>query len=501
MAAIKTPGLSSAPRDKSPSTTGLGRRLLHGMVMMLAQNVVARACGFLSQLVLAKLLLPEDFGVISLTYSVTTIASTLMNVGLDDVLLQRQRGLRLWAGPAFWISFGLALLAAGLVVLISPVAAAMYHAPRLIGLLAILALSMPIGALSSVPGMILRARMSFGFLAVYGSLEIVAQSLLTVGFAWCGFGAYSFVLPAPILGVVHAVVWWRVAAPRISLRPQRLRWKYVVGNTAATLASRTIIAVIGQGDYMVLGLVATQDVVGAYYFGFRLAAQPLWMLAGNFSGVLFPVLAHLKSDPRRQGEAALKASTLLSYCVMPLGLMQAAMAAPLVTVAFGQKWISSIPIIELLSVGLALDAVSWVAGSLLNARGDFKDALRYLVYQLPIFFAFVTVGAVLGKGVGAALGVASFYAVTQPVFVYAAYRRVGIGAAQIASLYLRPMVCAALAVGSGLGVSMAPPLASMPLLQVAIIGTIGSGLYAGLIKWQAPQVWNELKSRLRNAVR
>lgn len=108
-------------------------------------------------------------------------------------------------------------------VLVSPVVAAMYHAPRLTGLLAVLALSMPIGALSSVPGMILRARMRFGFLAVYGSLEIVAQSLLTVGFAWCGFGAYSFVLPAPILGVVHALVWWRVAGPGASLRPQRGR--------------------------------------------------------------------------------------------------------------------------------------------------------------------------------------------------------------------------------------------------------------------------------------
>ncbi|MGI4800402.1 MAG: oligosaccharide flippase family protein, partial [Janthinobacterium lividum] len=242
--AIIVPIQSRVPWTGEPKALALGQRLLHGLVLMLAQNVVARFCGLFSQLVLAKLLRPEDFGVISLTYTVTTIAATLMNVGLDDVLLQRQRGLRLWAGPAFWISLGLALLAGGLVVLVSPAAAALYHAPRLVGLLAILALSMPIGALSSVPGMILRARMRFGFLAVYGSLEIVAQSLLTVGFAWCGYGAYSFVLPAPILGVVHAAVWWRVAAPGTSLRPQRGRWKYVVGNTVVILASRTIIAVM-----------------------------------------------------------------------------------------------------------------------------------------------------------------------------------------------------------------------------------------------------------------
>ena len=500
MAVIKASEQPRRLKGTAPSPMSLGRRALHGLILMLAQSVVARACGFLSQLVLAKLLLPEDFGVISLTYSVTTIAATLMNVGLDDVLLQRQRGLRLWAGPAFWISLGLALVAGGLVVLVSPATAALYHAPRLIGLLAILALSMPIGALSSVPGMILRARMEFRFLAVYGSLEVVAQSLLTVGFAWYGYGAYSFVLPTPILGVVHALVWWRVAAPGATLRPQGKRWKYVVGNTVVTLASRTIIAVIGQGDYMVLGLVASQSVVGAYYFGFRLAVQPLWMLAGNFSGVLFPILVQLKSDPHRQGEAALKASTLLSYCVVPLGLMQAAVAGPLVTIAFGQKWASSIPIIQLLSVGLALDAVSWVAGSLLTARGEFRDGLRYLLLQFPVFFAFVALGACLGQGVGVAWGVGLFYAITQPAFVCIVYRRVGISVPQVMSLYLRPTIYAAVAIGVGLAISMLPLLNPMPFIRVAVIGVVGGGIYAALVKWQAPQVWYELSSRIKNAI-
>ena len=466
---------------------------------MLAQNVVARACGFFSQLVLAKLLLPEDFGIISLTYSVTTIAATLMNVGIDDVLLQRQRAMRLWTGPAFWISLGLALLAALLVVLVSPIAASVYKAPRIVGLLAILALSMPLGALSSVPGMIMRAGMEFGFIAVYGSLEIVAQALLTVGFAWGGCGAYSFVLPAPILGVARAVVWWCRAASGTRLRPQRRRWKYVIGNTLITLVSRTIIAVIGQGDYMVLGLVASQNVVGAYYFGFRLAVQPLWILAGNFTGVLYPILVQFKADPKRQGEAALKASTLLSFCVMPLALVQAAVAGPLVTTFFGQKWASSILIIQLLSLGLALDAVSWVAGVLVTARGEFRAGLRYLLIQLPIFFALVGGGAVLDQGVGVAWAVSIFYAVTQPIYVHNVYRKLGVNTSEVLSLYLRPMSYAIIAVGLGLAASMLPLLAAFPLTRVATIGAISASLYAALVRWRAPEVWHELRSRITGA--
>lgn len=469
--------------------------------MMLAQNVVARACGFLSQLVLAKLLLPADFGVISLTYTVTTIAATLMNVGIDDVLLQRRRALRLWTGPAFWISLALSLLAGILVVLVSPVAAALYKAPDLVGLLAILALSMPVGALSSVPGMIMRAGMEFGYVAIYGSLEIIAQALLTVGFAWGGFGAYSFVIPAPILGAVRAAVWWLHVSRGTSLRPQRRRWKYVVGNTLVTLSSRTIIAVIGQGSYMVLGLVASQNAVGTYYFGFRLAVQPLWMLAGNFSGVLYPVLVQFKLDPRRQGEAALKASIMLSFCVMPLALIQAAVAGPLVSTFFGQKWAASIPIIQLLSIGLALDAVSWVAGALLTARGEFRAGLRYLLYQLPIFFILVWLGAEWKQGIGVAWAVSLFYAVTQPIFVCSVYRRVGISLSQTMALYLQPTAYAIVAVGAGLAASMPPLLAGSRLTRVVIICVISSLLYMALVRWQAPAVWHELKGRLGGALR
>ncbi len=409
--------------------------------------------------------------------------------------------MRLWTGPAFWITLSLAMAAAIIVVLISPVVATIYKAPNLVGLLAILALSMPLGALASVPGMIVRARMQFGVFAVYGLLEIVAQALLTVGLAWNGFGAYSFVIPMPILAAVRAVVWWRLAATKIGFRPQWTRWKYVVGNTAVTAASRTIINVIGQGDYLVLGLLATQDVVGAYYFAFRLAGQPLWTLAGNFSGVLFPALVQVKSDPVRQGAAAVKASVLLSFCVMPLAFIQAAVAAPLVASFFGQKWAASISIIQLLSVGLALDAVSWVAGCLLNARGEFRAGLRYLLMQAPFFFILVVAGALLDQAVGVAYGVCIYYAVTQPFFVWGVYRRVGVSAREVARIYLQPTFYAASAVGFGWLASMLPFVAAFPLARVAVICALGIPLYGVMVCWLAPEVWRELSSRVVSALK
>ena len=479
----------------------LGRRALHGLVWMLAQNVVARLSSLLSQLILAALLSSADFGVIGLAYTVTNIASTLLNVGIDDILMQRQSGLRLWTGPAFWISFSLSLAAAILVVLVSPLAAMAYHAPGMVGLLAVFAISMPLGALSTVPMMVLRARMRFGTVAAYTSFEIVVTAVLTTGLAWAGFGAYSFVIPVPIMSAVRAIVLWRLAASGGGFRPQVRRWKYLVGNTAANFTSRVVLMLIGQGDYILLGLLASQDAVGAYYFGFRLAAQPLWTLAGNFGGILFPALVQIKSDPKRQGEMALKASTMLSFCIMPIAMMQAAAAAPLVIGLFGQRWVAAIPIIQLLSIGLSFEAVSWSAGALLSARGGFVIGMRFLLAQMPLFFLLIVLGGLWDKAVGVAWGICIYYAVTQPVYVRYIFRLVGVTTGQVALIYLKPALYAVLSVGTALLISSLPAFAAYPLLRVAIIGAVGTVLYVGLVKFLAREMWQELVSRCMGALR
>jgi O-antigen/teichoic acid export membrane protein len=489
---------TKAPKSGSPS---LGRRALHGLAWTLGQSVVSRATGLLSQMVLAALLHPEDFGIIGIAYSVSAIASTLLNVGVDDVVLQRQRALRLWAGPALWISASLASFAGFMLLLAAPLAAIIFKMPELVGILAVLALSMPLGAGATVPTIVLRSRMQFGVLSTYGAVETVAQAILTVVLAWRGFGAYSFVLPAPIFALVRSVVLWRFAAFRMRYEVKRRYWRYLIGNTAANFTNRVLLTLMGQGDYVILGLVASQAVVGSYYFGFRLAAQPLWILAGNIGGVLLPALVQLKAEPERQGQAACLAATLLMFLVMPAALLEAAAAAPFVHLLFGERWNASIPTIQLLSLALALDAPSWLAGALLAARGEFTAGLRYLLMQAPVFFVLVGVGAVLGEANGVAIGILLYNAVTQPSFVYLVYRRVGVSLRQVAAIYLRPGSYAAVAVGIGLALSLLTPVAGSPLARILIIGIATLVIYTLSIRLLAPDIWDDLLRRLTRAVR
>ena len=479
---------------------GMGARTALGILWFILQNLSSRATAFLSQIVLAWILSPADFGLIGLTYVVTNVAATLVNFGIDDVLTQRQHRVQFWTGSALWVGLGLGMAGAVGVVAISPFAAALYRQPPLIGLLAVLAVSMPIGTLSTVPTVLLRAQLRFTFLAAYSAIELITQQLFTIVLAWRGCGAYSFVIPVPVMALVRVAVFWSAARPsRRRLIMRRKQAGYLMRNGATVFGSKLITSAIGQGDYAILGVFASSATVGAYFFAFRLAAQPVFLLAGNFNAVIYPVLARFRGEPKRQRDAALRASRMLAHITLPLGFIQAAVAGPLLRTFFGSRWLSAIPLIEILSIGLAFDAVPWIAGALLAARGGFARNLWYSLISLPLFFALILAGVVFGGAVGVALGVAVYYLVYAPTYSYVVFRREGATGAEVAALFWKPALLAALATGAGLLAAVAGARLSPNGVWLAlVIGAVSCPVYAGLVRLFSPSTFEDVAGRLRH---
>ena len=458
------------------------------------QSLSGRLAAFLSQLVLARLLLPEAFGQIGLALTVANLVAACVSFGVDDILLQRMRHLRLWAAPAFWSSLGLSVVGMALMLAAAPVAARLYASPNLVGLIVAQSVALPLGALSTVPSVKLRAEMNFRYLALYNGLEAIGVQLASVILATLGFGAYSFVLPAPAAALVKAVVFWRKAPVRLRTRIRPVQFRYILSNGFIVFVSRIVVEAVNQGDYIVLGLLASETVVGVYYFAFRLAAQPLRMLAGNFGAVLFPALTQLRGDPARQEAAALQAARILAYTVTPVCFIQAAFAGPVLHLMFGERWTGSIPLIQVLSLGLPGDAIAWIAGALLVARKEFWRDFVYLASFAVPFFAFVAVGAYLGSALGVAIAVALYYALVKPANSWLVFRH-SMRAADFLHIYVWPSVLAGIAIGAAYACSKLPGLGGALLAQVAVIAVLSPLAYLVLLRLLVPDMLREILNR------
>ncbi len=477
-----------------PTVPNLGRSTASGFLWLMLQSLSGRLTSFFSQLVLAKLLMPEAFGQIGLAMTVSTLVNACISFGVDDILLQRLRNIRLWVAPAFWASFGLAVAGMLAMLAAAPLAAYVYGSPALLGLIVVQSIALPLGALSTVPATKLRAEMNFRYLALYNGLETVGVQLASVILAALDFGAYSFVLPIPVAALVKIIVLWRKAPARLRVPIKPVQFRYILGNGSIVFASRIVIEAVNQGDYMVLGLLATESVVGVYYFAFRLAAQPIRMLAGNFGAVLFPALTQLRGDPARQEQAALQAARILAYTVTPVCFVQAAFASPVLHLMFGERWAGSIPLVQVLSLGLPGDAIAWIAGALLVARKEFWRDFVYLASFAVPFFAFVAMGAYLGSALGVAVAVALYYALVKPANSWLVFRH-SMRAADFLHIYIWPSILAGIAIGAAYACSKLPGLDGALLAQVAVIAVLSPLAYLVLLRLLVPDVLREILNR------
>ena len=467
---------------------------MRGFVWQTGATVAMKVVAILSNLVLALVLLPDDFGAAALAISTTFIGSTLANAGIGDVLIQRQARLHLWINPGFWMSMCCGVAGAVITLLLAPVASLLYGDPRLLGLVAVIAVGIPLQNFAAFPDAVLLSHLRFRLVATFTLLVAVLQTALTLAFAWLGFGAYSFVLPPALAALGVGVVKWRLAAPRVRWRLETRRWRYLVGDSSAVFGVRLISNFLGQADYMILGLTSSKAVVGNYYFAYNLAAQLGRLAIGNFNSVLYPTLSRLQDHPERQVDATFRTAGMIATFCIPLGFMQAAASGPAEQLLFGGKWAEAVPVMQILSVGVALTSPGWVAESFLRSLGEFKLYLRFVATATPIIVAGLVIGAWFGAAAGTAMAIVASWVILHLVGIVLAMRRQRVPMRRLVRLYAVPFPSALLATLAALGAVRLVEVG--PAVELAmIVGVIGL-VYGLLVQWLDPGSLRELRSRL-----
>lgn len=487
--------MTQAQFSSPPPPASFANVAMRSMLWLLGQSAASRILQALSQIALAWLLVPAAFGQISIALTVVNIVSAALQPGLDDVILRRGPSMRLWFPSAFWMAMGTALLATAVLLAGAPFVAEIYGQPALVSLIMILAAALPLRALAIAPTALIRARLDFRAIGLISLAELALTSIGSVLLAAAGFGALSFVLPVPVAVGVSSWLIWRAAGSPGLQRPARLRWGPLLPGSTAVMASRLLNNLVGHGDYLIMGLVASEARLGLYFFAYRIAGQPMRLLASSVANVLFPTLVQFANDPVRQREAVIQASRVLAIVVMPVCMLQAALALPFLEALFQKQWLDSAPYLQLLSLALAFDAVSWTVSVLLPARGQFNTALYYVGATTLLFFVFISVGAVISADYGVAVGLTLFNVIVQPCFCYAVLRRAGpISIVRVATIYLAPVLLAA---ATSFAAAWLVRGAMAPLLQLAIAPLIALPVYAAGVALLAPGPCRYIIDRLQ----
>lgn len=461
---------------------------------MTGQSLATKAATFGSQIILAWLLLKEEFGLFGMATTVGALGMLIEWIGTRDVLVQRAKRIHLWLTPALWMSLTIGLLAAAVMLALAPAAAWVYGETRVASLIAVLALRPPLQAMVIPATAYLQTQLRFRALALIGSMRVLTGAGLMVLLALLGFGAYSFVIPVAVAAALQAIVLWIYARPPLHMRLMWRRWRYIIGDSATLTAANLMRAVVAYGDYFVLGLFHSATVVGVYYFAFNLSAQALRMMTANITQVLMPVISHLRHEPERQMQGFLRASEALMAIGLPLCLLNAAIAEPLFGLLFGDKWAASIPIYQVLCMGMAMRMIDGASFAMLKGTGQFRTFMNLSIASSVLFIVPVLVASAWFDSLAVAWMVTLWSSAMGPITAYCAIRSLAGGWRDVLSIYAPPLLVSASAVGFAYLTMLwfVRSTTGGHLVQIAYILIIGGGSYIILLRISSAHTWRSL---------
>jgi O-antigen/teichoic acid export membrane protein len=479
----------------------LKRRAVTGALWSSLETSLQQLLQFGIFLVLSRLLGPEAYGVLALALMVNVVADVLIVTGgWTDTIIQRRDLAPEHLSSIFWLLLALALGLAGLAALAAAPAAALFDVPALAGLMPILALQLPLGALSVVPVALLRRELRFAPLALRGLLALTLAGIAAIALALAGAGVWSLValhLLQPALGaaVLWGAVGWR---PSWQLSPRHLR--EVLPFVTGVMGERAVQIADGLLPRLVIGLRLGPLALGHYTMAYKVMELLIQLVTRPVGRVMLPSAARLADDPERLRRLVAAAVELLALLVFPAAAGIAIVAPLLVPLVFGPAWVGSVPALQALMVTAAIAPFSAVTAALMYSAGRTHQQFALAAIATLVLILLL---AMLGVGDVAAvtLAMALRSLLMLPLRLWLLQRTIAVDLSRVLPGALPPLVATGCMAAGLLALRLAVPEGTPPSVALATTVLAGAALYAALVLLLAPQALRRGRELLRVARR
>lgn len=461
------------------------------MVWAYGSYVAGRLLVLLSIALLARLLTPADFGLVALALTFTVVLDAVSDLGVSQALIiAKDEDLDAKADTAWTVSVvlgtGLALVAAAL----GPLAAAFFDEPALTVMLGVLGLNFLLRALGVTHFALAQRELDFRTRTKAELADVVVRGSVGIGLAIAGAGAYSLVVGYLVGSAALTATLWKIVPWRPHVRIHRSHLSGLLRYGGGLTALHLISVVITNADYVLVGRVLGTTDLGFYTLGYRLPELVVLNLAFVAGMVLFPAFASVKRD-----ELAGAFLTSLRYTLvvgLPLALCLSLLAEPLILIAFGDAWLDSIGVMQVLAVFAFVATIDVPAGTAYKSIGRVDILVKIAIPRAVLVV--VVLALVVDRGIVAvAVCQTLIGALFALVAIVLASRMLGTG--------LRPIVAAAwpaLAAGAAMAAILALGTLTLddPYVRLVVAGPAGAIAYVGVLCVAAPDIPRRLVATL-----
>lgn len=376
--------------------TGLAASASRGAAVTLGAQLIRASVQLVGIVVLARLLTPDDYGVLAMVLAIIGVGEVFRDFGLSSAAVQAKTVSRAQQSNLFWLNSGIGLVMAGLVCAFAGPIAAFYGDERLQLVAIVLSSTFVLNGVATQ----FRARLNRDLRFVRLSIAEIAAQVGSLGvgiwMAVAGYGYWALVGQQVSLALVQAVIvaasagWWPGLPRRAAEMGGFLRFGgNLVGSQLITYASRNVDAVI-------IGSTLGASALGVYNRAFQLMLMPLNQVNAPSMRVALPVLSRLQDSPTRFAEFLNVGQTFMLNLVGVILAFACAQADSLIMLALGPQWMAAVPVFQVLAIAGFFQAASYASYWVFLAKGLTGAHLRFSLATRPVMIGVILLGSLWG---------------------------------------------------------------------------------------------------------
>lgn len=365
-----------------------------------------------STIVLARLLTPQDYGLIGMVTVVTNFILLFRDLGLSTATIQKAEINREQVSTLFWLNVALGAIVSLLIAGLAPIISRFYQEPRLTGITIVLALSFLIASLGTQHQALLKRQMYFGKLANISIVSMLVSVLVAICMAKLGAGYWSLVGMQLAETTTSTVGMW-IFCRWIPGLPGKYSEVSSMVNYGSNLTGFRCVNYFSRNlDNILIGRFWGSQQLGLYAKAYQLLLLPISQINSPINSIALPALSRLQSEPDRYRRFYCKAILAITFLGMPLVMFMFATADKMVLLLLGEQWLGIIPLFRFLMpaafIGTFNVAVGWVFQSLGRTDRQFRLGIVVSTINVIIFSVSVKWGVI---------AVAAAYGISQPILM------------------------------------------------------------------------------------
>lgn len=372
--------------------TDLKQKTVAGMMWSAIQKFGVMGISFVSNMVLARLLSPDDMGCIGLLAIFILLSNTFIDGGFGSALIQKKQPTQTDYSTIFWWNMGLSVVLYGVLFLSAPWVASFYRMEMLCDVLRVQGLVLIFNALCLIQNNQLRKKLKFKLLATTNIVAAVLSVSAAIVLALLGWGVWALVAQQIVLSVAGAALLWAVGRWTPSFTFSMKSFKELFNFGFFILLSNLINTFCNNIQGLLIGRIYNSSTMGYYSQARKLEQVSSNSLSQIVDQVAYPVLAEAQNDKAYMQNILKKLITSLAFVVFPLMLVMALTARPLIVLVYSAKWLSAVPYFQILCIAGTASCLQGLNYYAVAAVGRSGSLFKWTVIKRGVGLLFVVGG-------------------------------------------------------------------------------------------------------------